>query len=53
MKKNGASEAVNNLFLFDDFRAQHMQMIAAAKKKATDIITANSAYLHKSGQKDI
>lgn len=26
MKKNGASEAVNNLSLFDDFRAQHMQI---------------------------
>ena len=26
MKKNGASEAVNNLSLFDDFRAQHMQL---------------------------
>lgn len=26
MKKNGASEAVNNLSVFDDFRAQHMQI---------------------------
>ena len=26
MKKNGASEAVNNLSLFDDFCAQHMQI---------------------------
>lgn len=26
MKKNGTSEAVNNLSLFDDFRAQHMQI---------------------------